>query len=141
MGFRFSKRFKVLPGVSLNLSKSGLSASVGPKGAKVNINSQGRVRSTVGIPGTGISYTSQASATTRTESPDQLEAPPRSASTATAFIRAFISFFGWTMVAGMVSTVGWKMASTTAPPSWLMLASLVIGFLMARRRFRRERGD
>ena len=34
MGFRFSKRIKILPGVSINLSKSGVSASVGPRGAK-----------------------------------------------------------------------------------------------------------
>lgn len=57
MGFRFSKRVKILPGVSLNFSKSGVSTSLGPRGAKVTIG-HGKVRQTVGIPGTGISYTS-----------------------------------------------------------------------------------
>lgn len=57
MGFRFSKRVKILPGVSLNFSKSGVSTSIGPRGAKVTIG-HGKVRETVGIPGTGISYTS-----------------------------------------------------------------------------------
>lgn len=56
MGLRFQKRIKIIPGVTLNLSKSGVSLSVGPRGAKINIGSEG-VRGTVGIPGTGVSYT------------------------------------------------------------------------------------
>ncbi|HZT46697.1 MAG TPA: DUF4236 domain-containing protein, partial [Hyphomicrobiaceae bacterium] len=32
MGFRFRKTFSVLPGVKINLSKSGVSTSVGGKG-------------------------------------------------------------------------------------------------------------
>lgn len=56
--FRFSKRIKILPGVSINLSKSGVSASVGPRGAKINIGKRG-VRANVGIPGTGMSYSTK----------------------------------------------------------------------------------
>lgn len=56
MGFRFQKRIKLFPGVSLNLSKSGVSTSIGPRGAKVTVGN-GRVRTTVGLPGTGISHT------------------------------------------------------------------------------------
>ena len=56
MGFRFQKRIKILPGVTLNLSKSGISTSLGPKGAKVTIG-HGKIRKTVGIPGTGLSHT------------------------------------------------------------------------------------
>jgi hypothetical protein len=56
MGFRFFKRIKILPGVSLNLGKKGTSVSVGPKGAKVTIGSNGKVTTSVGIPGTGIYY-------------------------------------------------------------------------------------
>ena len=33
--------------------------SVGPRGAKVSVNSRGQVRRTVGIPGTGLSHTTQ----------------------------------------------------------------------------------
>lgn len=55
MGFRFSKSIKLFPGVRLNLSRRGLSASVGRPGATVNIR-PGRVRATTGIPGTGLSY-------------------------------------------------------------------------------------
>lgn len=56
MGFRFQKRIKILPGVTVNLGKRGISTSFGVRGARVNIGRKG-VRSTLGIPGTGISYT------------------------------------------------------------------------------------
>jgi hypothetical protein len=55
MGLRFRKSFKIAPGIRLNLSKSGVSASVGRKGAIINVSGRG-VRGTVGIPGTGLSY-------------------------------------------------------------------------------------
>jgi len=60
MGFRFRKSIKVLPGIRLNLSKSGVSTSFGKPGASVNIGERG-ARGTVGIPGTGISYSEKLS--------------------------------------------------------------------------------
>jgi len=56
MGFSFRRSIKVLPGIRLNLSRSGISTSIGVRGAHVTIG-HGKVRETVGIPGTGISYT------------------------------------------------------------------------------------
>ncbi len=56
MGLRFQRRIKILPGVTLNLSKSGISTSVGVRGARVTFGKKG-TRTTVGLPGTGISYT------------------------------------------------------------------------------------
>ncbi len=56
MAFRFFRRKKLFPGVSLNLSKSGASLSFGPRGAKVTVGPRG-VRTTVGIPGTGMYWT------------------------------------------------------------------------------------
>jgi uncharacterized protein DUF4236 len=58
MGFNFSKRIKIAPGVTLNLSKSGVSTSIGPRGAKLTLGSRRGTRATVGLPGTGLSYTS-----------------------------------------------------------------------------------
>jgi len=55
MGLRFRKSVRLLPGVKINLSKSGISTSVGKSGATVNIGRRG-VRGTVGMPGTGLSY-------------------------------------------------------------------------------------
>ncbi len=56
MGLRFYRRFKILPGISLNLSRSGVSTSVGVRGAHVTVG-HGKVRTTVGLPGSGLSYT------------------------------------------------------------------------------------
>ena len=60
MGIRFSKSVKLGKYLRLNFSKSGVSASVGPKGASVNVGSRGTFLnlspSLVGVDGTGISY-------------------------------------------------------------------------------------
>ncbi len=60
MGFRFFKRMSILPGVTLNLSKSGGSVSVGPRGAKFTVGPQGS-RISLGIPGSGLFYTTNFS--------------------------------------------------------------------------------
>jgi len=49
---RFQKRIKILPGVRLNLSKSGASFSFGGRG--LTYNSRGKA--TIGLPGTGLSH-------------------------------------------------------------------------------------
>lgn len=56
MGFRFRKVISVLPGVKINLSKSGVSTSLGGHGATVNVGTSGKKLITLGIPGTGLSY-------------------------------------------------------------------------------------
>lgn len=56
MSFRFWRRIRLAPGVTLNLSKSGGSLSFGPRGAKATLGPRGG-RATVGIPGTGLFYT------------------------------------------------------------------------------------
>ena len=80
MGFRFSKRIKLIPGVRVNISKSGASLSVGPRGASVTMGKRG-VYGNVGLPGTGLSYrgridtpsrSTRAPARTRAELPARL---------------------------------------------------------------------
>jgi hypothetical protein len=56
MGFRLFRRIRIAPGLSVNLSKGGLSLSGGVRGARVTAGRRG-VRGTVGAPGTGVSYT------------------------------------------------------------------------------------
>lgn len=56
--FRFFRRVKIFPGVTLNFSRSGVSISIGPRGFKWTIGSRGE-RVTVGLPGTGLSYTEE----------------------------------------------------------------------------------
>ena len=53
--FRFRKTFSVLPGVRINLSKTGVSSSSGGHGATVNVGKNGPM-GTLGMPGTGLSY-------------------------------------------------------------------------------------
>lgn len=61
MGFlRFHKSFSLIPGVRINLSKSGPSLSFGPRGLHYTIGPAGS-RTTLGIPGTGLSWTSSHS--------------------------------------------------------------------------------
>jgi Protein of unknown function (DUF4236) len=57
MGVRFFRRMRIAPGLTLNLSKSGPSLSMGVRGAHVTVGRRG-VRRTVGLPGTGLFYTS-----------------------------------------------------------------------------------
>ena len=56
MAFRFFRRVRIAPGLTLNLSKRGGSLSFGPRGAKYTIGPRGR-RATLGLPGTGMFYT------------------------------------------------------------------------------------
>ena len=56
MSFRFWRRIRIAPGITLNLSKSTASLSLGPRGAKYTISPRGN-RATAGLPGTGLFYT------------------------------------------------------------------------------------
>jgi len=59
LGIRFYRSFKVLPGLRVNLSKSGLSGSIGRAGLNVNLSKRGK-RFTFGLPGSGASYVTQS---------------------------------------------------------------------------------
>lgn len=61
MGLRFRKSVKIAPGVRLNLNKNSTSVSFGRKGAHYTVSSNGRRTASVGIPGTGISYSASTS--------------------------------------------------------------------------------
>lgn len=56
MSVRFRKSKKIGP-LRVTLSKSGVSTSIGTKGARVTRRADGRVQTTASIPGTGVSYT------------------------------------------------------------------------------------
>ena len=61
MGFRLRQRIKIAPGLHLNIGKKGTSFSLGRSGATVNVGGKRGSRATVGIPGTGLSYTANLS--------------------------------------------------------------------------------
>lgn len=56
MPFRFRRSVKILPGLRINLSKSGASVSLGGRGFHYTLGPKG-TRITAGIPGTGLSWT------------------------------------------------------------------------------------
>jgi hypothetical protein len=53
MAWSYRKRIKIIPGVHLNFSKSGITTSIGIKGASMTFGKSGTYLNT-GIPGTGI---------------------------------------------------------------------------------------
>lgn len=53
MAWNYRKRIKIAPGINLNLSKGGVSTSIGAKGAKITIGKNGTYLNT-SIPGTGL---------------------------------------------------------------------------------------
>src|ERR1700677_1224317 len=50
------RSIELLPGVRLNVGKRGVSTSIGVRGADVTFRRTG-ARTTVGLPGSGLSYT------------------------------------------------------------------------------------
>ncbi|RZL25455.1 MAG: DUF4236 domain-containing protein [Rhodococcus sp. (in: high G+C Gram-positive bacteria)] len=58
MGFRFRKSIQIVPGVRVNVSRSGIGYSAGVKGARITKHANGRVSRTLSVPGTGLSHQS-----------------------------------------------------------------------------------
>ena len=78
VGLRFFRRLRLVPGLRLNLSRSGVSTSVGGRGAWLTFGKRG-TRATVGLPGTGLSYTATANRAQGEPTPDPGRAPRRGA--------------------------------------------------------------
>jgi Protein of unknown function (DUF4236) len=55
MGWRFQRRKRLIPGLTLNVGKRGGSLSFGRRGAKLNVGRRGAT-GTVSLLGTGLSY-------------------------------------------------------------------------------------
>lgn len=81
VGLRFQRRFSLIPGLRVNLSKSGASLSVGRRGAWLNFGGKREPNVTVGLPGSGLRYNAQlgnhaqrdpAAAVTPPEQPSRL---------------------------------------------------------------------
>jgi hypothetical protein len=95
MAFRFRRSVKIAPGVRLNLTKTGVSALVGPRGAGVTMGTSGTTVS-AGLPGTGLHVSKKLKpAATKPDAgpasavPDPVP-PPQGA--------AGLGFFGWSGV-------------------------------------------
>ena len=55
--FRFRRSIRLMPGIRINLGKRSASVSIGVQGAHVTLGGPQGTRTTVGLPGTGLSYT------------------------------------------------------------------------------------
>lgn len=66
MPFRFRRTISLGKGFRLNLSKSGISSTIGGKGVHVNVGKRG-IRPTISAPGTGLSYTPSTASTSNTK--------------------------------------------------------------------------
>jgi hypothetical protein len=95
MGFRFRKSFKIAPGVKLNVGKKSMGVSVGAKGFRTSVNTSGRRTTTVGIPGTGLSYTSTSSSGTKKKQthPHEVQVVPKN-KTIALLLCVFLGYFG-----------------------------------------------
>lgn len=55
MPVRFYKKIRIFKNFYLNISRNGISFSLGERGKSLNISRQG-LSGSVGLPGTGLSY-------------------------------------------------------------------------------------
>lgn len=69
MAWRFRKRIKIIPGVHLNVSKSGISTSIGVRGANMTFGSSGSYLNT-SIPALGISNRQRLSSSNSNSNPE-----------------------------------------------------------------------
>jgi tetratricopeptide (TPR) repeat protein len=93
VGLRARKSIRIAKGVSLNLSKTGVGMSVGPRGLRYSVHSSGRRTATAGLPGTGLGYQESWRApggrsATRNAAPI-LTRPPKPGLFAPAYEKAF----------------------------------------------------
>jgi hypothetical protein len=119
MPWRFHRSVKILPGVRLNFSKRGTGVSFGVKGFRHSVGPSGR-RTTISIPGTGLSYIKQHSTRQRARQAPQ-PAPADYPATNTVPQSSGLSF-GRLAAIGLVGLLIWgcitsslaKLGTTTA---------------------------
>ncbi len=118
MGFRFQRRLRLFKGVSLNIGKRGISSiSLGTRGAHTTLGKSG-IRNTIGLPGTGLSYTTfspwksrpkQVSSSTTPGSTTPRPAP-RPSAVGTVVSRMLRALTGYAVVC-VVGYLGWQYIS------------------------------
>ena len=119
MGFRFRRSLRIAPGLRLNFSRSGISTSLGGRGATYTIGPRG-TRTTVGLPGTGLFWTSSSARRTPaagTDLPDAAGAALSQGGAGCVWIAAILAVI---LMIGMCSS---STPPTSAPPQPMPTAS------------------
>jgi hypothetical protein len=93
MPFRFRRRIG-LPGLHLNLSRSGVSATVGVRGMRVTLGKRPALN--VGLPGSGISYRESLNSTPPAP---PAAAPPRSVHVHWLWVALVLVVAAWILMA------------------------------------------
>lgn len=136
MGFRYRKSISIMPGVRMNVSKSGIGYSVGTRGARVSRSPNGRVTRTLSVPGTGVSHSqtlrSGSSAgrarTAAAPAPAAPAAPPKPGMFAPAWEKALHK----AMLAPTPDPDGFPAIARAHPDQKVLIATLE-GFLRLQR--------
>lgn len=133
---RFRRSVRIAPGVRFNVNKRSVGMSVGTRGARYSVNSDGRRTRSVGIPGTGLYYRDQQGPTRSGRpikawmlSPTLWLAHGVVIFTAALVIFGFINgkthFAGTTLGVGIVAYVALRLLRPILDP--------IIGLIIARR--------
>lgn len=89
MAFRFQRRIKIAPGIRLNISKTGISTTLGKPGTTVTVNKRGG-QGNAGLPGTGLSTQTQLTKWQGEKPASHPAAPPEPRRTHPIFVVAAV---------------------------------------------------
>jgi len=109
--FRLFRRVRIAPGLTVNLSKSGPSLSLGVRGAHVTLGSNG-IRKTIGLPGSGLFYTSKQGWHTGAHTAPQFASASKSSGVGLALGMLALAF----MAGGLVVFILMSHPTPTPPP-------------------------
>ena len=128
MPIRFRKSFNIFPGVRANVSKSGVSFTVGKKGYHLNFSNRG-VKQTVGLPGSGLS---QSTYLVKNDPDDDEETEEKQATVSkkkkrTARKRTQIE----TLEDTQIPVTGAQAIHRRVTPAWVFFIALVVIYLGA----------
>lgn len=99
MGWQFRKAFQILPGVRLNLSRRGISSTLGSSPFSINVGKRG-VSRTISIPGTGLYHRAPLLSSDRSSAPDQ---QPSRSSWRLGCWTLLIGFFGFGFLVNQIA--------------------------------------
>jgi len=122
---RFRKSIKIAPGLKVNVSKSGVSGTVGVKGASVNVGKNGAYLNT-GIPGTGIYNREKISGAAPGAEADTAETETGGG----AKLTALATFGGMLVLGGLIFLIGYFAAGSFWLKKVIAAIVLILGIIL-----------